>query len=52
MISSPVPGIGRAAADMRSCGRAMSGSYLSFCRRTISVIQMGAYGDVQFGGVG
>ena len=27
-------------------------SYLTCCRRTISVIQMGANGDVQFGGVG
>ncbi len=27
-------------------------SYLSCCRRTISVIQTGANGDVQFGGVG
>lgn len=27
-------------------------SYLSCWRRTISVIQMGANGDVQFGGVG
>lgn len=54
VISSPVLGTASAwaAADMRSSGRAMSGSYLSFCRRTISVIQMGAYGDVQFGGVG
>lgn len=27
-------------------------SYLSCCRRTISVIQLGANGDVQFGEVG
>ena len=27
-------------------------TYLSCCRRTISVIQIGANGDVQFGGVG
>jgi hypothetical protein len=27
-------------------------SYLACWRRTISVIQMGANGDVQFGGVG
>ena len=27
-------------------------TYWGFCRRTISVIQMGANGDVQFGGVG
>jgi hypothetical protein len=28
------------------------GSYLSSLRRTISAIQVGAKGDVQFGGVG
>lgn len=33
-------------------GREREPSYLSCCRRTISVIQMGANGDVQFGGVG
>lgn len=53
-----LPALGRAAAHPRHDRRAgesgrdlLTGAYLPW-RRTISVIQIGANGDVQFGGVG
>ncbi len=50
-ISSRVP-TDSVKRDSPQHERGRDPSYLSCCRRTISVIQVGANGDVQFGGVG
>ncbi|GAA1764324.1 hypothetical protein GCM10009767_23860 [Kocuria aegyptia] len=48
----PLPALG-AQGPRGSSGRGARGpAYGTFCRCTISAIHTGAYGDVQFGGVG